>query len=177
MEATNKETVQEEIKECKRVLEEAEPILQAATEALKTISKSSLDEIRALPKPNKLLVKTVKACAIMVGKPESELDGWPNVKKLLKTTFINTLIKFEARNITPEIRENLETNYLGINNDNIPDAEKMTFENVQKANAVAGNMVKWIEAQLVCIHLNFITFFTMFGVLYSFYRQYQCTCV
>ena len=144
---TTPEAIQADIAECKRALGEAEPILQAAKDAVKEITKSSLDEIRALPKPSNLLVRTVKACAIMVGTKESELDSWGNVKKLLKTTFINNLLEFEARNITSEIREKLESSeYLG--KDGVPEKEQLTQSNVSKANRVAGCLVQWLEAQL-----------------------------
>ena len=164
-EATSAKSTKKEIEECKKQLGEAEPVLQAAKTALTNISKSSLDEIRALPKPHKLIVKAVAACAVMVGKDESELNGWPSVKKLLKTAFIDSLLQFEARNITPETRKILEgSNYLAKNDDSVNDSDKLTYANVTKANKVAGCLVQWLEAQLVCI----ICFVLLFCFLFCF---------
>ena len=149
-EGTSAKAIQQEISDCKKQLGEAEPVLQAAKDALTKITKSSLDEIRALPKPHKLIVKAVAACAVMVGKDESELNGWPNIKKLLKTAFIDSLLQFEARNITAETRAVLEgSNYLAKDDDSVADSDRLTYENVTKANKVAGCLVQWLEAQLV----------------------------
>ena len=37
---------------------------------------------------------------------------------------------------------------LGNNYDNVDDITKLTFENVNKMNGVAGNLMKWLKAQL-----------------------------
>ena len=72
-------------------LKKTEPVLQAAKDAVKDISKSSLDEIRALPKPHKLLIKAVQACALLIGTPEKDVKDWSSIRKMLKTAFINSV--------------------------------------------------------------------------------------
>ena len=67
----------------------------------------------------------MKAAAIMVGIDRSQLDSCGNVQKLLKTTLINNLLEFEARNITKE-RQILESReYLG--KDCVDDGEQLTI--------------------------------------------------
>ena len=72
-------------------LKKTEPVLQAAKDAVKDISKSSLDEIRALPKPHQLLIKAVQACALLIGTPEKDVKDWSSIRKMLKTAFINSV--------------------------------------------------------------------------------------
>ena len=131
-----------------KALKVYEPILQGAKDAVKDISKSSLDEIRALPKPHKLLVKAVQACALLIGTPEKDCSDWKDIRKLLKTTFINNLIAFEGTDVDSKLVDRLEKDFLGRGNDDMKDEDKLTYDNVNKANAVAGSLVKWLEAQL-----------------------------
>ena len=86
----------QDIVESTHSLDEAKPASQAAKDAVERITKSSLDEIRVLPKQYNLSLRSVGACPITISIKESELDSWENVKKLHETTFINNLLGFEA---------------------------------------------------------------------------------
>ena len=91
----------------------------------------------------------LSSCAIRIGTKESILYSWENVKQNLKTTFVNNLLEFEARNITSEIRGVLESSeYLC--KDGVHQVEQLTVANVNKANRVAGCSIQWLEAQLPC---------------------------
>ena len=104
------------IKVIRIVLVEAAPHLYPAP---------SIKTIRVLRKSHTLIIKTIQTDATMAGicETSSDLNCWNNVRTLLKTSVINNLIQFEARDITPK-------EYFDINTDNMNDAEKLTFANV-----------------------------------------------
>ena len=95
-----------------------------------------------------LLSKTIKPCTITINTKESILNSWENVKKLLKTTFINNLFEFEAiardaSHATSKIHKKLGSNdYFG--KDGVEEAEQLTIMNVSKANRVGGCLVQSI---------------------------------
>ena len=140
--------IRSQIEKVKATLKATEPLLEEAKNAVKDISSESLSEIRALPKPNKLLVKAVKACALLIGTPEKNLTEWKHMRKLCDKSFRNSLMAFEGTNVDPKLVKMLEKDYLGRGNDDMKEEDKLIFENVNKANAVAGSLVKWLEAQL-----------------------------
>jgi len=149
----NEKIIKNDILEIKNILTEAEPVLLAARNGLKELEtnkkkKDQLNTIRTMNKAPALLQKTARACAIMIGNKEEKLKDWSNLKRLFDFSFIQKLIAFEARNITNDIRQNIEKNYFGIGNDSMPESEKLTFEAASRANEIAGDLVKWIEAQL-----------------------------
>ena len=61
----------------------------------------AIKKIRASRQLHTLLIKTIQAYGIMVGicETSNDLNGWSNIRKLLKLRFINNLIQFEARYI------------------------------------------------------------------------------
>ena len=48
---------------------------------------------------------------------KQQFNGWGNIRKLLITGCIKSLIPFEARCITMNLAKLLKTEYFGINND------------------------------------------------------------
>ena len=60
----------------------------------------------------------------------NDLNCWNNIRKLLQISLINNLIQFETWGITVNAARVLEKEYFGMNNDNMNDTEKLTFENV-----------------------------------------------
>ena len=87
---------------------------------------------------------------VSICETSDDLNGCSNIRKLLKIGFINNLIQFEARYVTKiiNVEELLAKEYFGINNDNMDDAQKLTFENVNKINGFAANLITWLTAQL-----------------------------
>ena len=55
---------------------------------------------------------------------------------------------FEGTNVSEKTVTKIERDFLGRGNDDMKSEDKLTFDNVKKANAVAGSLVKWLEAQL-----------------------------
>ena len=55
---------------------------------------------------------------------------------------------FEGTNVSDKTVTKIERDFLGRGNDDMKEEDKLTFDNVKKANAVAGSLVKWLEAQL-----------------------------
>ncbi|EGC38132.1 cytoplasmic dynein heavy chain [Dictyostelium purpureum] len=119
-------------------LEKAEPAILEAQEAVSTIKKKHLDEIKALPNPPasvKLAMESV--CLMLTGR---KLE-WAEIrKKIMETTFITSIVNYDTKkNLTSKTREAIMKGYL-----NDPDFE---YEKVNRASKACGPLVKWVQAQ------------------------------
>eukprot|EP01132_Coremiostelium_polycephalum_P002127 gene2127-2619_t len=119
-------------------LEKAEPAILAAQDAVSTIKKKHLDEIRALPKPPapvKLALEAV--CLMLTGK---KLDWVEIRKKLMETTFISSIVSFDTKKqMTAKIRQAVTKEYL--------EDPNFNYEAVNRASKACGPLVSWVTAQ------------------------------
>ena len=84
--------------EAQRDLDAAEPALQDAKAAVKSIRKRDLDEVRNLLRPPPNVQITLECVAVMLG--ETNLD-WANVKKTVsRADFIPNILGFAADKLT-----------------------------------------------------------------------------
>lgn len=119
-------------------LARAEPALLEAKAAVEGIKKKQLDEIRALPSPPVLVKSTLEATLLMLTGKKSD---WTGVRKaLVDAGFIQTIMNFDSKNISPAVRKQLQEDYFS--------QDKFNFENVNRASTACGPLVKWITAQM-----------------------------
>lgn len=147
-------------------------ILNQANDSILKIPRSTFNEFKALRQPASIICDVIKAVAIFSGQlndyivkrqgkwifdESKELKSWRNVKQRLlsNSKFINDVIKFrfDAKNsINVRNRNIVQKKYL--------KRKEFTHKRINKANAVAGHFVLWLQSQLVC--------FLIFSFLFSF---------
>eukprot|EP00163_Fabomonas_tropica_P009916 TRINITY_DN1985_c0_g1_i1.p1 TRINITY_DN1985_c0_g1~~TRINITY_DN1985_c0_g1_i1.p1 ORF type:complete len:4225 (-),score=1474.45 TRINITY_DN1985_c0_g1_i1:598-13272(-) len=91
--------------ECQRDLEEAEPALERAAEALKGLNKSNLTELKSFSKPPSIVVDVTSAVLIILSPPKGVTTerSWAAAKKTMAQVdrFLSTLQNFDKDNIPP----------------------------------------------------------------------------
>jgi len=136
--------------ECENDLAEALPLLNSALEALDTLKKQDIDEVKAMKNPPagvKLVMEAV--CVMRDIKPEKipdpsgsgkmVQDYWkPSVKMIGDPKFLSSLKAYDKDQIPPHIIKRIRTNYL-------PNAE-FKPEKVRNASSAAEGLCSWVIA-------------------------------
>ncbi|KAM9964742.1 hypothetical protein ACTFIW_004524 [Dictyostelium discoideum] len=119
-------------------LEKAEPAIIEAQEAVSTIKKKHLDEIKSLPKPPTPVKLAMEAVCLMLGGKKLE---WADIrKKIMEPNFITSIINYDTKKMmTPKIREAITKGYL--------EDPGFDYETVNRASKACGPLVKWATAQ------------------------------
>ncbi|XP_068615161.1 dynein axonemal heavy chain 2-like [Brachionichthys hirsutus] len=107
----NSEKIGAEEVECKAMadnarkdLDEAMPALEKAMEALQTLDKKDMREIKSYAHPPALVETVLQAVMTLLGKEPT----WAEAKKQLgESTFIKTLINFDKDNISDRVLKNI----------------------------------------------------------------------
>eukprot|EP00736_Rhodelphis_marinus_P010572 Rmarinus@m.9666 len=102
--ATIQSSVMDMQQECERELSAAEPILEAAAEALNSLDKNSLTELKALGKPSEDIVACLQAVMCLAtpgGKPIAKDPNWNTCKKFMGDVgqFLGMLQTFDKDNV------------------------------------------------------------------------------
>ena len=119
-------------------LSKVEPAVQDAQNAVKSIKRQHLVEIRALANPPQLVKLALESICLLIGEAVTD---WKSIKSItMKDNFISTIVNFNTDDITDDIREKMKAKYL-----TNPD---YNFEKVNRASLACGPMVKWAIAQL-----------------------------
>ena len=123
-------------------LAEAGPMLEKAQESVREIKKRHLDEMRQLRKPPKLLKLGMEPVVMMVtGSIDSKATDWASIRRILaKSDFIPNLLKFETRDLKPEVAAHIKANYM--------TNPKYTFESINYASRACGPLVLWVQSQI-----------------------------
>lgn len=133
--------------ECKAALDEAEPTLKQAQEALKVLKKPALDELKSMKVPSDGVKLTLKALCIMMGVEPVKVgpvgkkeDDWvePAKRKLLNDTkLLARLQNFDPENIAPSIIANI-----------IPIVSDPKFApgEISKSSRAAECFCRWVTA-------------------------------
>ena len=98
-------------------LANAEPALLAAQEAVKSIKKKHLDEMRALGNPPKNVKLTLEAVAIMIKgiTDAKKIPDWRALRTLLRgSSFISDVVGFDPHALVPETRQLVQSKYLNV---------------------------------------------------------------
>ncbi|XP_013402014.1 cytoplasmic dynein 1 heavy chain 1-like isoform X1 [Lingula anatina] len=136
--AAQTKVIQEKQKSVKEDLDKVEPAVIEAQQAVKSIKKQHLVEVRAMGSPPPILKMVLESICILLG--ESAPD-WKSIRQMIiKDSFIQNIVSFQAENIPDDIRSKMKQKYL-----NNPD---FTYDKVNRASLACGPMVKWVIAQI-----------------------------
>nr|XP_019939373.1 PREDICTED: dynein heavy chain 6, axonemal [Paralichthys olivaceus] len=120
--------------DAQRDLDEALPALEGASQALNSLDKADISEIKVFSKPPDLVMTVMEAvCILLHCKPD-----WPSAKQVLgDPNFLRRLADYDKDNIKPQILQKLQK-YIN-NADFIP-------EKVEKVSRACKSMCMWVRA-------------------------------
>lgn len=119
-------------------LSKVEPAVQDAQNAVKSIKKQHLVEVRSMANPPPMVKLALESICLLLGEATSD---WKTIKSIImKDNFISTVVNFNTDDMPDEIREKMRSKYLSN-----PD---YNFEKVNRASLACGPMVKWAIAQI-----------------------------
>lgn len=121
--------------EADRRLNEAMPILTAATEALNTLNRNDISEIKAQPNPHALVKFTLECVAVLLDE-KADPEG---IKKLLADpNFLSRMKGLKAENISKSTQDKIKKK-INSNPNFIPSE-------IQKINIAAKSICEWVRA-------------------------------
>uniref|UniRef100_A0A7N9AZR1 Dynein, axonemal, heavy chain 6 n=1 Tax=Mastacembelus armatus TaxID=205130 RepID=A0A7N9AZR1_9TELE len=120
--------------DAQRDLDEALPALEHANQALNSLDKADISEIKVFTNPPELVMTVMEAVCILLNcKPD-----WPSAKQLLgDANFLRRLTDYDKDNIKPQILLKLQK-YMS-NPDFVP-------EKVEKVSRACRSMCMWVRA-------------------------------
>ena len=122
-------------------LAEIQPAVEEARRAVGGIKKENLDEIKALRMPPEPVHDVLCAVLRLMGSYDT---SWNSCKEFLKgRSVIASIMNFEPRSITPEIREDVEK---------LVRKNASSFEDsvITRASVAAAGMATWVKNLLKC---------------------------
>jgi dynein heavy chain 1 len=146
--ATSQE-IQEQLRVKTKVIEEkkqvvlddlakVEPAVEEAKNAVKSIRKQHLVEMRSMANPPRMVKLTLESICLLLKEPSSD---WRTIRStIMKDTFISSVVNFSTEDITDDMRARMRKQYLSE-----PD---YNFDTVNHASKACGPLVKWAIAQI-----------------------------
>eukprot|EP00966_Prymnesium_polylepis_P177035 4100056-Prymnesium_polylepis.1 len=131
------ESVQVIADDARRDLDAAMPALSNAMNALNSLSKGDIVEIKNFKTPPALVVTVMEAVCILLGaKPD-----WDSAKKVLSDTqFMNRLVNYDKDNIPPKVVKQIIKYY---------DNPEFIPETVERQSFAAKSLCMWVRAMKV----------------------------
>ncbi|XP_066286377.1 cytoplasmic dynein 2 heavy chain 1-like isoform X1 [Branchiostoma lanceolatum] len=120
-------------------LAEVEPLVQEAKQAVGNIKSDSLSEIRSLRAPPDIIRDILESVLRLMGIFDT---SWVSMKSFLaKRGVKEEIMSFDARRITPEIRESV---------DELLHKNKASFDpkNAKRASTAAAPLASWVRANV-----------------------------
>lgn len=116
-----------------------EPAVIDAQNAVKSIRKQQLVEIRTMANPPAVVKLALESICLLLGENATD---WKSIRAvIMRDNFITTVVSnFSTEDITDDVREKMRTRYLSH-----PD---YNFEKVNHASNACGPLVKWAIAQI-----------------------------
>ena len=119
-------------------LDKALPALQAAQDALKTLNKGDITEVKNMAKPPAGVVMVLEAVLILM----KEKTDWANAKKVMGgTNFLKMLQEFDKDNIPPSVVSKLKAKYT--------TNPEFSVDRMSKISVAATTLCKWVHAMVV----------------------------
>nr|XP_057922299.1 dynein axonemal heavy chain 6 isoform X3 [Doryrhamphus excisus] len=120
--------------DCQRDLNEALPALEGANQALNSLDKADISELKVFTKPPDLVMTVMEAVCILLNCK----TDWASAKKLLgDANFTRYLTDYDKDNIKPQVLAKLQK-YIN-NPDFVPDK-------VEKVSKACKSMCMWVRA-------------------------------
>ncbi|XP_044746185.1 dynein heavy chain, cytoplasmic isoform X2 [Coccinella septempunctata] len=120
-------------------LAQVEPAVIDAQNAVKSIKKQHLVEVRSMANPPTSVKMALESVCLLLQENANE---WRSIRSvIMRDNFIATIVNFTSENLTDDVREKMKSKYL-----NNPD---YNFEKVNHASNACGPLVKWAMAQIL----------------------------
>lgn len=145
--------IQEEVSKqqaiCSKELEAAEPLIKSAEEALNSLEKSALTELKSLKTPAAAVEQVVYSVMLLFAPPEKLPKDkdlvWQNAQKFMgdATTFLNNLLAFDKNNLSKEPNVAMvETKFK--ESMVIPGTEEVAMEDLKRKSFAAAGLAAWV---------------------------------
>ncbi|CAI8017799.1 Cytoplasmic dynein 1 heavy chain 1, partial [Geodia barretti] len=119
-------------------LSKVEPAVKQAQQAVKSIKRQHLVEMRTLANPPKMIKMAMESICLLIGEPASD---WKAIRSvLLRDNFITTIINFSTDSISDTVRDKMQRDYIS--------DPMYTFESANHASKACGPLVLWAIAQV-----------------------------
>ncbi|CAH1114572.1 unnamed protein product [Psylliodes chrysocephalus] len=130
--------IQQKRSEVMADLEQVEPAVIEAQQAVKSIKKQQLVEIRTMSNPPALVKLALESICLLLGENASD---WKSIRAvIMRDNFINSIVNFNTEDISDEVREKMKSRYLSNPDYNI--------DKIYHASNACGPLVKWACAQV-----------------------------
>ncbi|CAO1413898.1 unnamed protein product [Diamesa tonsa] len=131
--------IEEKRKDVMADLAQVEPAVIDAQQAVKSIKKQHLVEVRSMANPPAIVKLALESICLLLGENASD---WKSIRAvIMRENFINSIVSnFSTEDINDDVREKMKNRYLSN-----PD---YSFEKVNRASMACGPMVKWAIAQV-----------------------------
>ena len=119
-------------------LAEVKPLIEQAKNSVSQISRNDLTELMSFKSPPEAVEHVMTAVMRMFGETES---SWNAMKAFLKSGVLDQVLNFDPKNVTPEIRRDVEK---------VISKHSSSFEdaNIKRASMVAYPLSSWVKALL-----------------------------
>eukprot|EP01035_Chromulina_nebulosa_P017366 gene17366-22914_t len=119
-------------------LDKAMPALQSAVNALKSLTKADITEVKSFQNPPRAVQVVMEAVCVLL----NEKENWDSAKKLLSNSnFMDRLIMYDKDNIPDPILKKLRKSYI--------DEPEMQPENIMKVSKAGLGLCLWARAMNV----------------------------
>lgn len=119
-------------------LSKVEPAVREAQQAVQSIKKQNLIEVRSMTNPPAPVKLAMESICLLLGEPNND---WKSVRSMIVgENFISTIVNFNSEKLSDTIRKQMREKYL-----KNPD---YTYEKINRASSACGPLVKWACAQL-----------------------------
>ncbi|KAJ3416777.1 Cytoplasmic dynein 2 heavy chain 1 [Chytridiales sp. JEL 0842] len=125
--------------EIEKQLAEVEPIVRQAKSAVGEIRNESLTEIRSLRAPPPAIRDVLEGVLRLMGNLDM---SWNSMKGFLgKRTIKDEIMNFDARNVTPSVRESVMS---------LLDSKKDSFDEatIKRVSVAAAPLAQWVKANI-----------------------------
>ena len=135
-----KADVAEKADSCAKDLARAEPAIIAAEEALNTLNKPSLTEMKSFTKPAKEVVDVASAVMCLMeavnGIPPKD-RSWNAAKKMMAQVdrFLEGLLSFDKENISPKVQEEVKK---------YTADPSFNYDNIKTKSVAAAGLCSWV---------------------------------
>ncbi|XP_077125303.1 cytoplasmic dynein 1 heavy chain 1 isoform X2 [Ranitomeya variabilis] len=122
----------------KEDLDQVEPAVIEAQNAVSSIKRQHLVEVKAMGNPPAAVKLALESICLLLGE---ETTDWKKIRTVfLRDNFIGNIINLNPEDLSDAIREKMKKNYLS--------NPSYNYEIVNRASLACGPMVKWAIAQL-----------------------------
>ncbi|MGH0183385.1 UNVERIFIED_CONTAM: hypothetical protein FKN15_012033, partial [Acipenser sinensis] len=132
------EIIKDKQMKVKEDLDMVEPAVLEAQNAVSSIKKHHLVEVRAMANPPAAVKLALESICLLLGE---ETNDWKKIRQVIvRDNFITSIVNFVSEDLSDSIREKMKKNYMS--------NPSFNYELVNRASLACGPMVKWAIAQL-----------------------------